>query len=78
HGLTEKPELVALNKADAMNAAEIKRQMARLGRAAKKSPLLLSGVSGEGVTEVLRALFEVIEQARLGAQVEAEPAAWRP
>src|ERR1700678_3674632 len=78
HGLMEKPELVALNKADAMNAAAIKRQMARLARAAKKSPLLLSGVSGEGVTEVLRALFEVIEQARLGAQVEAEPAAWRP
>src|ERR1700735_341011 len=78
HGLTEKPELVALNKADAMNAAEIKRQMARLARAAKKSPLLLSGVSGEGVTEVVRALFEVIEQARLGAQADAEPVAWQP
>jgi GTP-binding protein len=52
--------------------------MARLGRAAKKSPLLLSGVSGEGVTEVLRALFEVIEQARLGAQADAEPVAWQP
>jgi GTPase len=78
HGLTEKPELVALNKADAMNAVEIKRQMARLARAANKSPLLLSGVSGEGVTEVLRALFEVIEQARFGAQAEAEPAAWQP
>jgi GTP-binding protein len=79
HGLMEKPELVALNKADAMDAAEIKRQMARLARAAKKSPLLLSGVSGEGVTEVLRALFEVIEQTRLGAaRADAEPAAWRP
>jgi GTPase len=78
HGLIEKPELVALNKADAMNATEIKLQMARLARTAKKSPLLLSGVSGEGVTEVLRALFEIIEQARHGEQADAEPAAWRP
>jgi GTPase len=61
-----------------MNAAEIKRQMARLARAAKKSPLLLSGVSGEGVTEVLRALFEIIGQARHGVKADAETAAWRP
>jgi GTPase len=78
NGLAEKPELVALNKTDAMSADEIKHQTTRLARAAKKSPLLLSGVSGEGVIEVLRALFDVIEQARRGVQPEAQPAAWRP
>lgn len=78
HGLAEKPELVALNKSDAMSADDVKLQTARLKRAAKKSPLLLSGVSGEGVTEVLRELFEFIEQARDGAQPEVQPAAWRP
>jgi GTP-binding protein len=77
-GLAEKPELVALNKADAMTADDVKLQTARLKRAAKKSPLLLSGVSGEGVTEVLRALFEIIEQARGGALPEVQPVAWQP
>src|ERR1700723_921009 len=37
HGLTEKPEIVALNKADALSDDEIKQQLARLKRAAKKS-----------------------------------------
>ena len=37
HGLAEKPEIVALNKADALSAGEIKQQAARLKRAAKKA-----------------------------------------
>jgi len=78
HGLAEKPELVALNKADAMSPAEIKRQAARVARAAKKPPLVVSGVSGEGVTEVVRALFEIIERAQHGSRVSAQPAAWQP
>ena len=78
HGLAEKPELVALNKADAMSAAEIKRQTMRLKRAAKKSLLVVSGVSGEGVTEVVRALFEIIQQAHQGPRASAQPAAWQP
>ena len=61
-----------------MSADDVKLQTARLKRTAKKLPLLLSGVSGEGVTEVLRELFEFIEQARDGAQPEVQPAAWRP
>jgi GTPase len=62
--LADKPEIVALNKADALSADEIKQQMARLKRAAKKTPLVISAVSGEGVQEVLRALLDVIEEAR--------------
>src|ERR1700719_1733574 len=42
HGLADKPEIVALNKADAMSPEEIKRQVARLKRAAKKAPLVVS------------------------------------
>ena len=78
HGLAEKPELVALNKADAMGAAEIKRQTARLARAAKKPPLVVSGVSGEGVAVLVRALFEIIEQAHRGEHPAAQPAVWQP
>jgi GTP-binding protein len=78
HALAEKPELVALNKADAMSAAEIKRQTARLARAAKKTPLVVSGVSGKGVREVVRALFAIIEETHREARTSREPAAWQP
>jgi GTP-binding protein len=79
HGLTDKPEIVALSKADALTADEIKQQVARLKRAAKKTPLVVSAVSGDGVAEVLRALWKVIETARRdGAEASADAAAWHP
>ena len=78
-GLADKPEIVALNKADALSAAEAKQQMARLKRAAKKPPLLISAVSGAGVPDVLRALLKVIDQTRRNTLESAETAAaWRP
>ena len=45
-----------------MSADEIKQQTARLKRAAKKEPLVVSAVIGNGVADVLRALIEVIEK----------------
>src|SRR6266404_4379639 len=45
HGLADKPEIVALNKADALDAGELQQQVARLKRAARKTPLVLSAVS---------------------------------
>jgi GTP-binding protein len=77
--LADKPEIVALNKADALSADEIKQQMARLKRVAKKTPLVLSAVSGEGVPEVLRALFDVIEEAqRSSGESRDSHVAWHP
>jgi GTP-binding protein len=79
HDLAEKPEIVALNKADALDPAAIKRQITRLKRAAKKTPLVVSGVSGEGVREVLRALLDVVGRSRHGdVAIETEAAAWEP
>jgi GTP-binding protein len=79
HELTNKPEIVALNKADALRSDDVKQQVARLKRAAKKTPLVMSAVSGEGVTEVLRALFKVIERARQGVEEpQVADAAWHP
>ena len=76
-GLAEKPEIVALNKADALTPEQRKQQVARLKRAAKKSPLIVSGATGDRVPEVLRALLAVIDQ---NAAVRARPAepAWHP
>jgi GTP-binding protein len=78
-GLADKPEIVALSKADAMTPEEIKTQIAKLKKAAKKTPLVLSAQSGQGVQEALRALLKVIDQARAGANnPEETEAAWQP
>jgi GTPase len=68
-GLTDKPEIVALSKADAMTPEAIKTQIAKLKKACKKTPLLLSSASQQGVQDVLRALFKVIDAAREGATI---------
>ncbi|MGA2893482.1 MAG: GTPase ObgE [Xanthobacteraceae bacterium] len=79
NGLKDKPEIVALSKSDALSADDVKQQMALLKRAAKKTPLLVSAVSGDGVPEVLRALFKVIDRARHVAEAPAaEDAVWQP
>jgi GTP-binding protein len=78
HGLAEKPEIVALNKADAVDADELRRQAARLKRAAGRAPLILSGATGQGVAEAMRALAAVIDQARTATAAASEAAAWRP
>jgi GTPase len=79
NGLADKPEIVVLSKADALSADDIKQQLARLKRAAKKQPLIVSAVSGDGVAEVLRALYRVIEKARpTAAEASTTTSAWQP
>jgi GTP-binding protein len=79
-GLTDKPEIVALSKADALTPEAIKTQTAKLKKACKKTPLVLSSASGQGVKDVLRALFKVVDQARASAADEpkSKEAAWQP
>ncbi len=81
HGLGEKPEIVALTKIDALTPDEIRKQAAKLKKACKKTPLVLSSASGKGVQETLRALVEVIGPARGPAEEEPAPKkeeAWQP
>jgi GTP-binding protein len=77
-GLAEKPEIVALSKIDAIDDETLKAQTDRLKRAAKRKPLLLSAVAGAGMTEALRAVLAVIDEAKAGEE-RAEPVpAWAP
>ncbi len=61
-GLADKPEIVAINKADALTAEDVARQVKALSRVVKSRPLVISAVSGDGVTDVLWALFKVIDE----------------
>ena len=78
HDLADKTEIVALSKVDALTPEQLKEQLARLKRAAKKTPLVLSAQSGEGVREALRALATVITHGRK-EEIEREVhVPWRP
>jgi len=78
HGLAEKPEIVALNKADALTAEELREQTARLKRAAKKTPFVVSAATGAGVPEVVRALRQAIDGARHEPRLTPPLHAWQP
>ena len=65
-GLADKPELIGLNKIDAMTAREAAARRTALERASGRPVMLLSGVTGQGVPEVLRALQTAIAEARRG------------
>jgi GTP-binding protein len=77
HALADKPEIVALSKADALSPELLKEQKTRLKRAAKKTPLVLSAVSGAGVPEALRALLGIIDAAKEKTEPAAQEA-WQP
>jgi GTPase len=85
HGLADKPEVVALTKADALTADAIGRQQRRLARAiATRSgaagappPYMISAVTGAGVDAVLRGLVLRIDQLREAATAPVTPA-WQP
>jgi GTPase len=70
HDLAAKPEVVGLNKIDAIDLSEVKRKCRALARAAGRDAtvLALSGVSGEGVPQVVGALFAAIDAARADQQ----------
>ena len=82
-GLADKPEVLALNKIDALDAETRKARAAELRKVAGVKPLLVSGVSGEGVTELLRAAWSQVRRTR-GEIVDddhqemAQPEGWTP
>jgi GTP-binding protein len=79
HDLADKPEIVALSKADSLDPDMRKTQFARLKRAARKAPLVLSAHSGEGMAPALHALLTVLDQAGAAAREAAGAAApWTP
>ncbi len=76
--LANKPCITALNKIDALDDDE--REAARKALEAVAGPvMLLSGVTGEGLTDVLRAVRSQITKDRLRTHAEdGTGEAWRP
>ena len=77
--LADKPEIVALNKADALSEEDLKEKAAAFERATGITPLVMSGVSGLNVTSTMARLFEMVRKARKAAAAPRhEEAAWHP
>ena len=65
-GLADKPELIGLNKCDSMTPRETSSRRAALAKASGQPVMVLSGVTGEGVPEVLRTLQNIVNEERRG------------
>ncbi len=59
-GLAEKPELVALNKSDALSDEDKAEKQEQLARASGADVAVISGVSGDGLQALMAVLFGVI------------------
>jgi GTP-binding protein len=71
---------VALSKCDAVDEAALKERVDALKKVARKTPLVLSAVSGIGMKEALFALArEIARGQRSEVDDSGEPdAPWRP
>ena len=78
-GLADKPRITVLNKVDAMDDEERAFFKEELERLSGGPVMLMSGVSGEGVDDVLRTLRANIDQSRLRGLIQDEDdAEWQP
>ena len=76
--LADKPRVTVLNKIDALSEEERVAVRTELEKAADGPVLEMSGVSREGVTEVLRSLRARISDDRIRQKPAEEDEPWRP
>jgi GTP-binding protein len=68
HGLAKKPEVIALNKIDALGPELAEDQQKILSKAIRKKVHLISAVSHEGTEAVLAEMYKHIAKARAAAK----------
>jgi GTP-binding protein len=78
HGLASKPEIVVLNKIDAIEKSALARKRAALAKACGRDVLTMSGVTGEGITEVLRAAAKAVGTRRGKSGKRTPEPTWSP
>ena len=80
-GLAEKPEILALNKVDAIPEEFIAEKRAELEAASGQNVIAISGATGGGVDEALRLMLQTIRINRaetLAAETEQVTVSWTP
>lgn len=82
-GLGDKPEILALSKVDALDPDTLAMQKEALEAASGRPVRLVSGVSGQGVRDLLREAWRQVQARRAEAKAAARPTGetagdWRP
>lgn len=81
HGLSDKPEIVCLSKADALSPELREEKFAELEAACGQKPLVISSASGENIDTVQRMIIRAIDQDKQ-EEANSVPSApdeeWRP
>ncbi len=81
-GLDEKPEILCLNKCDALSPEEREEKRKALVKASRRKKVhVISGVSGEGVDAVLHLVADEVAAANAEEKAEEAPdeeEGWRP
>jgi GTP-binding protein len=78
-GLEDKSEILVLNKIDALDEETIAEKAAELEAAAGVTVRRISGFAGQGVTELLREAYALVQKQKGEIAAEqAEPEDWRP
>ena len=73
-GITDKPEIVALSQVDTIDDDTRAEKLAALKKAARKTPIMISGVSREGLDIALRKLaLEISISKQDEAEVKPDP-----
>jgi GTP-binding protein len=79
NGIEKKKEIVALSKIDALDATTLAERHDALKKAARKTPLVLSAVSGAGVKEALYALVREISRSNDAEEdAKSDSGHWQP
>ena len=76
--LADKPRITALNKVDSLDDEERATAKAELEAAVGGPVFMMSGVSREGLNEVLRAMRTEIDEDRLRQKPQEEQGSWQP
>lgn len=81
-GIENKPELVALNKTDAVMAGELEEKSSQLEQVCGRKPMHISAATGAGVREAMSQLWQVVQAAREKERAETSAAdnnsGWQP
>ena len=76
NGLTDKKEILALNKCDLIDSEILKEKQTALSKASGKDVQLISGATGDGVKQVLSDILEHVSQRN--AAIYLQSGNWQP
>ena len=81
--LPRKPEIIAFNKIDALRRRNSAAKLADFKRRIRKTPILMSGATGQNVDEAMKKLLSASSRgdraaARSDAEARDSRRRWRP